>query len=276
MKSLILFLVCNFYILDCYSLEGKDLQVKAPLTIEGNVDKKFSKKILAYVKAGGRSIIVNSYGGNALYGQEIALFLMNKRVSVTVDKYCFSACANYLFLSGYQKNIREGSILGFHGAFDPNALSASMLDKKNRGNRSIELLVSNEKKFRKEIGIDLGFLNRSFDLVKNDNNFYEVTVFGKQTVRKVFPVEQKQESAEFIADFLALNPKGKWSVRLFNEAALKSVYFPSKESLINYGVSGIENYPYPKSQKDLDDMAKRLDSELKIVGEFKTFEEEKK
>jgi hypothetical protein len=243
-----------------------------PLTIEGNVNKEFANKIYTYVLSGGKSIIVNSFGGDAFYGQEIGLFLIDKGVSITVDRYCFSACANYLYLSGQSKYLRRGAILGFHGMVDPDVLSTQISKGGSSRDKTLELMIINERKFREKLGIDVGFLSKSFDLVKNENNFYEVEIFEKKVVRKIFRAEEKLKAAEFIADFLKTKPNGKWSIRLFNQAAIRSVYFPSEETLIGHGVTGISNYPYPKSQKELDNMAKKIGKDLKARGEFEIVE----
>ena len=60
------------------------------------------------------TVIVNSGGGDTYEGVMIGRALAPAEVTVIVDGYCLSSCANYIFAAAERKEIPHG-IVGFHG-----------------------------------------------------------------------------------------------------------------------------------------------------------------
>ena len=60
------------------------------------------------------TVVVNSGGGDTYEAVLIGRALQSADVTVVVDGYCLSSCANYIFTAGAAKDVRDG-IVGFHG-----------------------------------------------------------------------------------------------------------------------------------------------------------------
>lgn len=71
---------------------------------------------LAAVLNDGDTIVIYSWGGIASAGIEIAHVIRQYHASIRVDGVCASGCAQYVFLSAYDKKITRGSLLAFHGS----------------------------------------------------------------------------------------------------------------------------------------------------------------
>ena len=82
------------------------------LRFTGGIDKESEKVILQHLRSGVNTLIVNSEGGDVGSGQAIAFEIIKQKVNVIVDKYCFSACANYLFLAAKEKSLMPGAVFG--------------------------------------------------------------------------------------------------------------------------------------------------------------------
>ena len=72
---------------------------------------------------------------------------------------------------------------------------------------------------------------------------------------------------DFLSEALKLDPQTKWSMEILSESRNKA-YFPSKETLLKYGVKGITDYPYPKSQHELDKLVKDISDDFTAIGDF--------
>lgn len=70
------------------------------------------------------SLTITSGGGNVDLGMDLAEFVLAKKMNVRVPTFCFSSCANYVFVAGQRKWLGDKAVLGWHG----NAASAKWLD----------------------------------------------------------------------------------------------------------------------------------------------------
>lgn len=91
------------------------------LRFDGEINQESAALINHYLQTGTSVLFVNSQGGNAKAGLQIAQEMIKHPVTVIVDQYCFSSCANYLFLSAQKKSLSPGAVLGFHGGMTGDA-----------------------------------------------------------------------------------------------------------------------------------------------------------
>jgi hypothetical protein len=63
----------------------------------------------------GTSIKLISPGGDGLAALKLADWILKKELDVVVERICYSACANYLFLAGKKKTVAPGALLMWHG-----------------------------------------------------------------------------------------------------------------------------------------------------------------
>ena len=77
--------------------------------------KIFQQTISNYNSSDISKIIINSGGGDTIYGRKIGKFIFDNKLDVQVDTMCFSSCANYIFTAGKNKIINKDSYVGWHG-----------------------------------------------------------------------------------------------------------------------------------------------------------------
>ena len=58
---------------------------------------------------------INSPGGDTRSGRELGKWVFDNRITLIVDEFCFSSCANYIFTAAPEKIIRPDAIVGWHG-----------------------------------------------------------------------------------------------------------------------------------------------------------------
>jgi ATP-dependent protease ClpP protease subunit len=62
------------------------------------------------------TLTINSTGGNALVGLNMANWVLSEKLNVLVSRRCFSACANYVFVAGKHKILYDHSQVMWHGS----------------------------------------------------------------------------------------------------------------------------------------------------------------
>ena len=85
----------------------------------GEINQKNYESFLEKVNNSNKKItklIINSGGGNTVYGRKIGEFIFDNKLDVEVESFCFSSCANYIFPAGKTKYIQKDAIVGFHGS----------------------------------------------------------------------------------------------------------------------------------------------------------------
>jgi len=50
--------------------------------------------------------------------------------------------------------------------------------------------------------------------------------------------------------------------------SMNKMYFPKKETLLKFGVTGIIDYPYPQNKEAMNQLAKAFDEQFELVGDF--------
>ena len=62
------------------------------------------------------TLVINSPGGYTTTGRRLGQWVRDQRITVVVDEFCFSSCANYIFTAAPKKIIRDGAYVGWHGS----------------------------------------------------------------------------------------------------------------------------------------------------------------
>ncbi len=260
-----LLFVIGFALLDCQNVQAQ-ASLKPVLRIDSEINQAAFEKVRRFLKRGGKEIVVNSVGGDVRYGHKIAAAFLGRDIGVSVEHYCLSSCANYLFLAASRMSLQPGAVLGFHGGagypepIQKSGDTAAVLPS------SIVNLQIEEKKLFEKIGVDYRLISHSLELVKSNENRIYVEFNGDVASRQIFELRQKAEAATLIAERIKLEPNTKWSIHMLNLGASSKMYFPSEQTLRNAGVKGIEQYPYPKNAQELAQLATEVGIEL--VGDF--------
>lgn len=61
------------------------------------------------------TVIIESHGGSAGAAMELGHWILDHQLDVRVDTYCYSSCANYIFLAGANKMLATHASLMWHG-----------------------------------------------------------------------------------------------------------------------------------------------------------------
>lgn len=93
------------------------------LRLEGRVDESMFHQVRHFR---GNSIVVNSRGGDVVWGTRIAELLADRDMTVTVEGRCLSACFSYIFLPAARRVLRRNSQIGLHVGPEELLLVAEM------------------------------------------------------------------------------------------------------------------------------------------------------
>jgi hypothetical protein len=93
---------------------------------------------------------INSQGGDVKAGIKFGKWVQKKGLNVTVPIFCFSACANYVFIAGKNKVLKPGSFIGWHGDAEQKDFRELVGEyEKILRKREKSTLTNNEKIFLK-------------------------------------------------------------------------------------------------------------------------------
>lgn len=241
------------------------------LRFTGDINVENSQILRKHLRDGVTTLIVNSVGGDAKAGLAIAQEMLKRKTNLIVDQYCFSTCANYLFLAATEKSLSPNAILGFHGGIQGvnpfKKITKSALPALKVAMRDMSLLWQHDELFFKQIGVDRELIKNSFELTKviKSATTYTVTVTGEKFIFS----ENQVDEAFALRDKMA--KKGEKAELVVVGASMQStnkVYFPSKVALVKYGVKGIKEYPYPVNQEQMQQLAESFSDDFVIVGDY--------
>lgn len=110
------FFTILYFLLGTYNAEaGVWTKINAStIQFDGYIERGEFQKFSEVFDYSVKEIIVNSGGGNTADGIKIGLRMAERPIKVTVIGKCLSSCANYIFVAGRERELREG-IVGFHG-----------------------------------------------------------------------------------------------------------------------------------------------------------------
>ena len=103
------------------------------LVIDGAIEDGLFEKVRSQYTSNIDKIIIRSTGGSASEGLAIGEFIRDKKLIVEVNEYCYSSCANYIFLGAAKKVLKDQeSIVCYHGNLTTSFSDKGALDKKLR------------------------------------------------------------------------------------------------------------------------------------------------
>lgn len=107
------------------------------LRLAGPISDEMLKALKHELARGGlKMLVIRSNGGYVEAGQAIGHLIHSAKLVVSVDEYCVSSCANYIFTAGSSRIIPNGAYVVWHGnafqkdgrEFDQCARTISSLD----------------------------------------------------------------------------------------------------------------------------------------------------
>lgn len=86
------------------------------LRLAGPVSADMLEAVKSELDRGGlKRLVIKSNGGYVEAGQAIGHLIHVAKLTVIVDEYCVSSCANYIFTAGYRRIIPNGAYVAWHG-----------------------------------------------------------------------------------------------------------------------------------------------------------------
>ncbi len=73
-------------------------------------------------------LVITSNGGSVAAGIDLGEWVLEKGLSVVVDKYCMGPCASYVFPAGKVKSITPGSVVGWIASPNTPAAEGSIAE----------------------------------------------------------------------------------------------------------------------------------------------------
>lgn len=272
-----------FSILSSLVANAKDYEIKrldaATVSYQGGIVEGSFQALLAQLTPETTTLRIRSNGGNAEEAMLIGNQIIDQNLSLVVDGYCLSACANYVFLAAPKKTLLTGGALGFHGAVSLKN-SADLKAQFELGNLSKDDFTGIEGHKRLQI--------LEWELLKKIGlNLDAISTINQQLYKKM-PLDPKlKRKATLMIDGKkytftwdnrghklmgkrlekSLKKNSQFSLKVDNPYA-DAMYFPSQQFLQEIGVKGILNYPYPENNAALQKLLLEDFSNIKAVGDF--------
>ena len=238
-----------------FEKKGQDLYFR------GKIDRDSSASVINAISKGVRRLFITSGGGDAAAALSIAETIASNKVEVIVKDYCFSSCANYIFLSGARKSLSANSILGFHGGFH-KTFSPSELS-----NLSSEIvkLIDEDSRFFDKLQINRRLFQLSHELTKPKET-KEIYIVKDNERENRF--QDLNEALVYFEREKLKRPSLEVSFSLLGISE-DVVYFPNLENLKTLGVRNISKYYYPKNKYDAEELKRKMSVDIIFDKPFK-------
>jgi hypothetical protein len=147
------------------SVEGESLIYRGSISRASNAHLFKLVESIDFVPT---TLVITSKGGETTAGIELGRWVFRNRLDVTVNEYCLSSCANYVFPAGLRKTLEPSAALAWHGGSmqedwgDPcsntprsvKKVGIRCADIEKLQRESLEEFKTAEKSFFAEIGVD--------------------------------------------------------------------------------------------------------------------------
>lgn len=174
-------LVCLVASIHARAAQVSYSETDSAITVEGSIQVGDDAKFAALLDRHPSKLIIRSDGGSQQPAIAIAREVHARRMTVVVDGFCASACAQIIFAAAGDRRIRPDSFVAFHGgnlaqmhavraklsyemalmeragaASEPDANRASVVDFMARSEAQIDGLLADQAAFEAEMNMDPG------------------------------------------------------------------------------------------------------------------------
>lgn len=152
------------------------------IRVTGDIDRDSYQDYLKVAEGGYSTLILKSAGGVPPVALQIAEDVASRDVSVVVDGYCLSACANYLAFSGQRLTVKCDSFLAWHGTLETPDKALVNMRAKHEPEALITAYIqwltdfkTRERSFFEKIDIDYRLLQDATEIIRAENVAPEVS-----------------------------------------------------------------------------------------------------
>lgn len=221
-------------------LAGKILEIKkmkAPgqftrihkntLKFEGYITRSSYSEYLKNIDDDVKVLVINCLGGDTYSGIKMGMDIKKRELNVVVEGLAVSSGANYLFLAGKEKIIKNG-VVGFHGnaqAFLQQAggfetLKKEMKEKYKIGDNDFDTFKKEQQdviRLEREFYKTLNIPQQLFDITQTDSKGLMSEL--NENFDFLFP------SPATMNKFNIKNVSGKQNIPLAEAVGIKVIYF---------------------------------------------------
>lgn len=262
--TVLTFLIVTFIAAPTMAAQSFELRrEQETVFFKGEINRESANALIEQIRSGALLIVITSEGGSAKDALDVAREMVSNKVALQVQDYCFSSCANYLFVAAAQKKLMSGAVLGFHGGVysaRKDDVAIQKTEQQSARYTSMIGVVKESSEFYRIIGFDTELLRISY-LLTVATVPLEVKIKLGSDER-----EYRFSSLDEAENFLRSLPKSTTLTSMDINRPSSKAYFPSQHMLMKYGVKGITDYPYPADQAALDVLGKAL--KLELIGDF--------
>ena len=117
MRYIALLTLAAFGGADSYVHASGDLAVETAY-YAGPIDEARNRQFLSTIaKHSVKRLVITSVGGEVKAAIALGQWVFQQGLSLEVDGYCLSSCANYVFPAARHKTIRKGAVVAWHGNY---------------------------------------------------------------------------------------------------------------------------------------------------------------
>lgn len=201
--------------------------------IEGEIEQQTFLDLVEFYERNEEAsdrVVVNTRGGSAFAALAIGRYILKNNLDVEVDRFCGSSCANYVFLAGKNKYLKQSSLIVFHGG----ALQKNLLNKIKKAVRrdterhysGVDAYWSDEsydERLCQELGVKLGFCEKAEDcyeaFIKLEKAFFDkinvdqkITIYGQ--IGEYKPLYKSKEYLGFYYSLEELKKMGVSGIKV--------------------------------------------------------------
>ena len=89
------------------------------LVYRGEISAERNAELFAQVRdlVEAERLVMTSGGGSVKAGIALGRWVREQGLTLVIEDYCLSSCANYVFTAALRKRIRPGAVVGWHGNY---------------------------------------------------------------------------------------------------------------------------------------------------------------
>ena len=137
------------------------------IVYSGDISDTANEAVLSLLKMHPQTftmLAITSPGGEVNAGMDLGDMVFSHQLSVKIEDYCLSSCANYVFTAASQHHISNRAVIGFHGgvtgmenSFDNVVLTMPESQRaaaKATFANYIQSAIERQQRFFEKIGVD--------------------------------------------------------------------------------------------------------------------------
>jgi len=214
---------------------------------------------------GVTKLIITSQGGDIGAATKIGAIVFDRGIRVIVSGYCFSACASWIFIPAKEKSLPKGGAIGLHGGEAEFRMVRDLVEYTGEDPLKNPFLMAAEE--ANELYVRAGV-----DTKIHQKSWAETSSGGVRSTCKVKNIDGSVEEFEIVGnkvmdmDAIKRHVKRKPILCSLHGRLKDVLWFPSKEDLVSYGVSGMIDYHYPETSEDAQKIGQEYG--VKLIGSW--------